>query len=142
MSSDPELGEGGTDPALGEHGTDLALGEHGTGPGPVEKPGIPIILYLIAGVPILTVFGLAVAFGNLPVLLVLILGGLLGGGVGAVRAHLRNKQGSPGPSTRTRSSAAGAVVGLLVAVGMTGVVFVVGAIGLVVILIMALQSWR
>ena len=125
---------------IGESGTAPELGEQGAGPGPVTKPGPAIILYVIAGVPILIVFVLAVAFANIPVLMVLVLGGILGGTVGAVRSRIRNQQASP--STRAQSTAAGVTVGLLAAVGLTGVGFVVGALGLVVILMMALQSWH
>ena len=131
MSDGPEIGESGTDPTPGEQGT---------GPGPVQKPGSSIVLYVFAGVPILTVFVLAVVFHSIPVLMVLVLGGILGGTVGAVRSRIRNQQASP--STRAQSTAAGATVGLLAAVGLTGVGFVVFAVGMVVILMMALQSWR
>ena len=131
MTSGPEVGESGTDPELGGQGS---------GRGAVTKPGSSIVLYVIAGVPILIVFVLAVVFRSIPVLMVLVLGGILGGTVGAVRSRIRNQQASP--STRAQSTAAGATVGLLAAVGLTGVGFVVFAVGLVVILMMALQSWR
>ena len=131
MSDGPEIGESGTDPELGEQGT---------GRGPVTKPGSSIVLYVIAGVPILIVFVLAVVFRSIPVLMVLVLGGILGGTVGAVRSRIRNQQASP--SKQAQSTAAGVTVGLLAAVGLTGVGFVVFAVGMVVILMMALQSWR
>lgn len=131
MSDSPEIGESGTDPEPDEQDT---------GSGPVTKTGSSIILYVIAGVPILTVFALAVVFRSIPVLMVLVLGGILGGTVGAVRSRIRNQQASP--STRAQSTAAGATFGLLAAVGLTGVGLVVFAVGMVVILMMALQSWR
>lgn len=133
MSSDPERGASNsvTDPGLGEPGTD---------PGPVERPRTSPILVVIVGTPILAVFGLAVVFVHIPTLMVLVFGGLVGGTVGAVRARRRNQQADR--STRARSSAAGATVGLLAAVGVSVVGFVVFAIAIGVILLMALSSWR
>ena len=133
--------------------TDSEHGAHGTDPVPVERSRTSPILVVLAGVPILVVSGLAIAFANIPVLLVLGFGGLVGGAVGAVRAHRRKQQADPStrahrgeqqadPSTRARSAAAGATVGLLAAVGVSVVGFVFSAIAMGVILLMALSSWR
>ena len=131
MSTDPEPGESGTEPGLVAPGTE---------PGPVERPRTSPIVFVIMGVPILVVFGLAIAFNYNTVLMVLVFGGLVGGTVGAVRARRRNQQADR--STQARSSAAGATVGLLAAVGVSVVGFVVFAIAMGVILLMALSSWR
>lgn len=129
-----------TDPAPGERSTDPGLVAPDTAPGPVERPRTSPIVFVIVGAPILVVFGLAIAFNYNTVLMVLVFGGLVGGTVGAVRARRRNQQADP--STQARSSAAGATVGLLAAVGVSVVGFVVFAIAMGVILLMALSSWR
>ena len=129
-----------TDPAPGESGTDPGLVAPGTAPDPVERPRTSPIVFVIVGAPILVVFGLAIAFNYNTVLMVLVFGGLVGGTVGAVRARRRNQQADR--STQARSSAAGATVGLLAAVGVSVVGFVVFAIAMGVILLMALSSWR
>ena len=153
-----------TDPAPGESGTDPGLVAPDTAPGPVERPRTSPIVFVIVGTPILVVFGLAIAFNYNTVLMVLVFGGLVGGTVGAVRARRRNQQAELSTqarsaaagatvgarrrnqqaelSTRARSTAAGATVGLLAAVGVSVVGFVVFAIAMGVILLMALSSWR
>ena len=132
MSRDPEIGEDSTPSRLDAHDTDPDL---------AENPGPSHIRVLLVGASILSVTGVAaVAVTTSPVVLVLVLGCLLGGTVGAVRAHVRDKQASL--SARVRAAAAGVAVGLLAAVGLNAVVAFFYGIGIMVVLMMAVLGWR
>ena len=109
MSRDPEPGEDSAAPELDAHDTEHDL---------AERPGPSSIGVLLVGAFILTAAGVAaVVVTQSPVLMVLLLGCFLGGTVGTVRAHGRDKQANL--STRARAAASGAAVGLLAAVGLS-----------------------